>query len=183
MLGASGSGATTLGKALAEVLAVPHLDTDAFYWLPTDPPFTTPRPPAERLTLLTGRFPSAGGWVLSGSAINWAMPLEPLYDLIVYLRLDPAIRMDRLRQRERTRYGHRVEPGGDMAASSAEFLAWAAAYDTAGREQRSRLAHEEWLAARAAPVLRLDSSEPVRALVRVVLSAIGAEQRDNSARG
>jgi thymidylate kinase len=95
-----------------------------------------------------------------------------MYDLIIYLRLDPTLRMERLRQRERIRYGQRIEPGGDMAALNAQFLTWAAAYDTAGREQRSHQAHEEWLAAQAAPVLRLDSSEPVQTLVQAVLSAV-----------
>jgi hypothetical protein len=63
-----------------------------------------------------------------------------------------------------------------MAASSAAFLRWAAAYDTAGPEQRSRAAHEAWLASQTAPVLRLDSSEPVARLVAAVQSAI--RQRD-----
>lgn len=142
ILGASGSGTSTLGAALAIRLSVPHLDTDAFYWRPTDPPFTTPRPAAERLALLQQRLPRSGGWVLSGSAISWARPIEPLFDLIVFLHLAPALRMDRLRGRERTRYGARIAPGGDMAMASAAFLAWAAAYDTAGPEQRSRVAHE-----------------------------------------
>ena len=174
ILGASGSGTTTLGAAVAVLLSVPHMDMDAFYWLPTDPPFTKKRSIAERLALLRERLPSTGGWVLSGSAIGWAKPVEPLYDLIVYLRLDSTVRMDRLRRRERTRYGQRIEPGGDMAAANANFLAWAAAYDTAGPEQRSRMAHEEWLAAQAALVLRLDSSEPVEALARAVMVAAQA---------
>lgn len=100
--------------------------------------------------------------------------MEHLYDLIVHLRLDPALRMERLRKREQARYGGRVAPGGGMAASSAEFLRWAAAYDTSGPEQRSRAAHEGWLASRAAPVLRLDSSKPVARLVAAVLPAVRA---------
>ena len=55
-----------------------------------------------------------------------------------------------------------------MAVSSAEFLAWAAAYDTAGREQRSRVAHEEWLARQRAPVTRLNSAERVHVLANAV---------------
>jgi adenylate kinase family enzyme len=170
ILGASGSGTTTLGAAVAGLLAVPHLDTDVFFWLPTDPPFTTRRPLPERLALLRERLSPAGGWVLSGSAVGWAKPIEPLYDLIVYLRLDPAIRMERLRQRERARYGRRIELWGDMADTNTKFLAWAAAYDTAGLEQRSRAAHEAWLAGQTAAMLRLDSSEPVEELARAVLS-------------
>lgn len=174
ILGASGSGTTTLGAAVATALGMPHHDTDAFYWLPTDPPFRTPRPLAERFALFAEKPPPTGSWVLSGSAISWAEPLEPLFGLIVYLRLDPAIRMERLRKREQARYGGRVAPGGDVAASSADFLRWAAAYDTAGPEQRSRAAHDRWLASQAAPVLRLDSSGPVADLVAAVLSAIGS---------
>src|SRR5687768_2656108 len=79
ILGASGSGTTTLGAAVAGVLSVPHLDTDVFFWLPTDPPFTTRRPLPERLALLRERLSPAGGWVLSGSAVGWAKPIEPLY--------------------------------------------------------------------------------------------------------
>ena len=147
------------------------------YWLATDPPFTRFRPPLERLAALRGRLPAAGGWVLSGSAVSSAKPIEPLYDLIVFLRLDPSIRMDRLRRRERARYGQRIEPGGDMAAAGpAAFLAWASAYDTAGMEQRSHIAHTEWLAAQAAPVLELDSSEPVELLARAVLSAAARQE-------
>jgi len=172
ILGASGSGTTTLGVAVADLLAVPHVDTDAVYWLATDPPFTTPRPIPERIALLREKLPLSCGWVLSGSAISWAQPFEPLYNLIVYLWLDPVLRMERLRLRERTRYGRRVDSGGDMAMSSADFLAWAAAYDTAGREQRSRVAHEEWLAGQRAPIIRLNSAEPVHVLADAVLSSI-----------
>ena len=53
ILGASGSGTSTLGSALARRLGVPHANSDSFYWLPTDPPYTTPRPAEERQALLT----------------------------------------------------------------------------------------------------------------------------------
>lgn len=172
VLGASGSGTSTLGAALADALAVPHLDTDSFYWLPTDPPFTSRRPKEERISMLMGKIASETGWVLSGSAIGWAQRLEPLYDLIVYVWLDPGIRMARLREREQRRYGQRIERGGDLARAHAEFLAWAAKYDTAGLEQRSRAAHEAWLATQDAPVIRLDTSKPVNDLVPEVLAAI-----------
>ena len=92
-------------------LGVPHLDTDDFYWLPTNPPFTTKRPAAKRITLLLERLASRPGWVLSGRALNWGEPFEPLYDFIVFLTLDPNVRMDRIRRRELARYGDRIQPG------------------------------------------------------------------------
>jgi adenylate kinase family enzyme len=172
VLGAAGSGSTTLGLAVAERLAVPHADADGFFWLPTDPPFTSRRPRAERLTLLAHRLPANGSWVFSGSAIGWATMLEPAYDLIVFLRLDQAVRLARLRRREAARYGARIQPGGDMAALSAAFFSWAAAYDSAGPVQRSLAAHEAWLMGQTAAVLRLDSATGVNALVEAVLERL-----------
>ena len=74
--------------------------------------------------------------------------------------------------REHARYGRRIEPGGNMVEASAAFLAWAAAYDTAGPEQRSRAAHESWLDVRTVPVLRLNSSKPLETLRAAVLSVV-----------
>ena len=114
--------------------------------------------------------------VFSGSAPEWAKPIEPFYDLVVFLWLDPAVRMERLRRREAGRYGRRIEAGGDMAVASGEFLSWAEAYDTAGPEQRSLIGHVAWLASLKAPVLRLDSSAPLEDLVFAVLSRLESRQ-------
>jgi adenylate kinase family enzyme len=176
VLGASGSGTTTLGAELAAKLGCPHEDTDAWFWLPTDPPYTTRRPAPARLALLVPRLTGAT-WVLSGSVLKWGAPLERLFDLVIFLRLDPALRMARLLQRETARYGARIAPGGDMVAASHAFLDWAESYDTAGPEHRSLAAHEQWLAARTCPVLRLDSSAPVEDLVAAVLRNLSACSR------
>ncbi len=114
----------------------------------------------------------SGQWVFSGSALQWATPIEPFYDLVVFLWLDPAVRMQRLRRREAARYGKRIEAGGDMAAAGVDFLNWAEAYDVAGPEQRSLIGHEAWLASLKVPVLRLDSSVPLEDLVFAVLSRL-----------
>lgn len=172
ILGAAGSGTSTLGAGLAERLDLPQVEADDVFWLPTEPPFTTRRPLAARRRLLRQRCPMNGHWVFSGSALGWGAPIAPSYDLIVYLWLDPTERMARLRRRESERYGGRTQPGGDMATSSARFMAWAAAYDTAGPEQRSRVAHEEWLAGQVAPILRLNSAAPVDDLVDAVCAVL-----------
>ena len=174
IVGASGTGTSTLGAALARRLGYPHIDADALFWMPTDPPFTTPRPADDRQALLRQRLPITDPWVFSGSALKWAASLEPFHDLLVFLRLDPALRRERLRRREAERYGARIEAGGDMAAASAAFLQWAHAYDSAGPEQRSLIAHEQWLASQKAPVLRLDSAAPVQDLVAAVLATLEA---------
>ena len=177
ILGASASGSTTLASALAVRLGVPHADSDRFFWLPSDPPFQKGQPDAVRQTLADEALPADGDWVWSGSALKWGGDFTARAQLIVFLRLDPDVRMERLKARETQRYGARVAPGGDMAETSAAFVKWAAAYETAGPEQRSLAAHEAWLAGQTAPILRLDSGAPVETLVRAVLTASGAAGR------
>ena len=60
ILGASGSGTTTLGRALAERLQGPHFDTDDYFWLPTDPPYTQRRERTERQRLLMDDLTAQG---------------------------------------------------------------------------------------------------------------------------
>ena len=141
IVGASGAGTSTLGAALAGRLGHPHIDADALFWMPTDPTFKTRRPADDRQALLLKLLPVTSQWVFSGSALKWAASLEPFFDLIVFLHIDPAVRMERLRRREAARYGVRLDTGGDMADASAAFLQWADAYDSGGPEQRSPIAH------------------------------------------
>jgi adenylate kinase family enzyme len=71
ILGASGSGTTTLGRALAARLLCPHFDADDYFWLPTDPPYTHQRERTERQQLLMDDLTAQEQWVLSGSLCGW----------------------------------------------------------------------------------------------------------------
>jgi hypothetical protein len=56
------------------------------------------------------------------------------------------------------------------------FLEYAAAYDTAGLDMRSRATHDAWLAERSWPVLRLDGTQPVGDNVSRVLAALASAE-------
>ena len=114
ILGASGSGTTTLGRALAAHLQCPHFDTDNYFWLPTNPPFTQQREHTERQQLLMDAVTAHDAWVLSGSLCGWGDVAIPLFELVVFLQIPHDIRMERLRQREYERFGERILPGRDM---------------------------------------------------------------------
>jgi adenylate kinase family enzyme len=167
--GASGAGTTTLGRALAQRFAVPHFDTDDFFWLPTDPPYQQQRDAARRLALLEELMGERRGWVLSGSLMGWGDPLIRRFDLVVWLDAPTEVRLARLVARERARYGRAaIAPGGAMHAEHHAFLDWAASYDTRTDDGRGRARHRQWLAALPCPVVRLDGNRPARALVREV---------------
>lgn len=173
LTGASGSGTTTLGRALATLLALPHHDTDDYFWEPTEPPYTAKRDTAERLALMQRLFLPRAGWVLSGSLAGWGDPLIPSFDLVVFLLTATEVRVERLRRREAARYGaDAVAAGGGLHAESRAFLDWAAGYESAPADGRSRARHETWLAALPCPVLRLDGSRPTAELATVVMDAL-----------
>jgi adenylate kinase family enzyme len=181
IVGASGSGTTTLGAALARRLGSPHLDTDDYFWLPTDPPFRQKRERRERQAALGAALSAAGDWVLSGSLCGWGDVFVPLFDLVVFLWVPSEIRLARLRERERGRYGDAIAPGGVMHAEHSAFLSWAAAYDGGGPEIRSRRVHEAWLAALPCAVVRFTGARPTELhldrIVRHLASRVRADAR------
>jgi adenylate kinase family enzyme len=174
VLGASGSGTSTLAAALAERAGAAHLDTDDYFWAPTDPPFQEARPVEARLALLVPDLERHERWVLSGSLCGWGDPLIPRFELVVFLRTPTPVRLARLRERERRMFGApALAPGGAMHESFREFIDWAASYDEGGPDMRSLARHEAWLAALPCPVLRLDGVRPTDELRARVEAALG----------
>lgn len=169
VMGASGSGTTTLARALASQWAVPHADADDYFWVPTDPAYAEKRPAADRLRLMLEVFVPRAAWVLSGSVMGWGEPVLEHVDAVVFCTLPPDVRLERLRAREMVRYGSRIEPGGDRAESFAEFLTWASGYDDPAFDGRSLATHEEWLAGLDCPVVRVDTSRPVDQLITALV--------------
>ena len=67
IFGASGSGTSSLGYALQENCNYMHLDTDHYFWLPTNPPFVEKRSTEERLNLMREDIGKSPRIVISGS--------------------------------------------------------------------------------------------------------------------
>jgi adenylate kinase family enzyme len=170
-VGAAGWGPTTLGRALAERFGCPPLDTDDYFWLPTDPPFREIRDRAARQALLDADLRRHDAWVLPGSLCGWGDVFVPRFDLVVFLSLTPEVRLARLLARERERYGDEaIAPGGRLHGDHGRFMTWAAAYDDAELDMRSRKRHEAWLATLRCPVVRVTSDAPVDALVATIVA-------------
>jgi adenylate kinase family enzyme len=179
LLGASGSGTTTLGRLVANEWSVPHADADDYFWLPTSPPYETKRPVEDRLRLMHHVFVPRDAWVLSGSVMGWGEPLVERFDAVAFLALERDTRLHRLRAREARRHGASIEPGGSRESSHREFIEWAGGYDDPEFTGRSRARHEEWLRAVPCPVLHLDSSAPPAELLAAVREWQPADSRSN----
>jgi adenylate kinase family enzyme len=157
--GASGTGTTTLGRALASRLGSVFLDADDYFWESTHPPFQTKRPKEERLRLVVDAMTHSASFVLAGSICGWGRSVEDGFDLIVFLSLPAPLRLARLREREMVRYGK----------INQEFIDWAARYDEGDLSVRSRLLHETWLRERGCKVLSLEGDMSVEDRIEAVL--------------
>ena len=142
--GASGSGTSTLGRKISEELGYKFLDTDDYFWLPTNPKYTTKRSKEERIALMKMDISKADNVVISGALDGWGDEFIPFFTLAIRLVTETEIRIKRLKAREKERFGDRIMPNGDMYIQHMEFLEWAAKYDTGGMDMRSKAKHDEW---------------------------------------
>ncbi|MCX4267803.1 MAG: AAA family ATPase [Lachnospiraceae bacterium] len=142
--GASGSGTSTLGRKISEELGYKFMDTDDYFWLPTNPKYTTKRRKEERLALMKKDILENDNVVISGSLVDWGDELIPLFTLAIRLVTDTEIRVERLKNREKQKFGDRIMPEGDMYMNHIEFIEWARKYDTGSVNMRSKAQHDEW---------------------------------------
>ncbi|WP_313342455.1 AAA family ATPase [Sedimentibacter sp.] len=172
IFGASGSGTTTLGKAIYENYGHIHLDTDNYFWVPTDPPYTTKRNRNERQRLLNNDINKNEKCVISGSLCGrgdgWGDIFIPLFDLVIFIDTPMDVRIKRLEERELNKFGNRILPGGDMYDNHTAFIEWAKTYDTGGLEQRSRVLHMQWMEKLTCKTVTVDGTlSPYQILLQI----------------
>ena len=168
IMGASGAGTSTLGRALEARHGYKWMDTDGYFWAQTDPPYEQSLPREERLRLMRAAMDQHPRCVISGALCGWGDALIPRFDLVVWLQAPTEVRLERLRQREREAFGARVLPGGDMHENHEAFLLWAAGYDTGDESMRSFAQHEKWVRGLDCPVMILDGTKPVEELAALI---------------
>ena len=142
--GASGSGTTTLGRKICDELGYTFIDTDDYFWMPTDPKYQVKRDKHERIMLMKEVIEKSDNVVISGSLADWGDELIPLFTLVVRLVTDTSIRIERLKKRERENFGSRIDVGGDMYENHRQFIEWAKKYDNGSVNMRSKEQHDEW---------------------------------------
>ena len=155
IFGASGSGTSTLGAAIADRYGYAHLDVDKYFWMPTDPPFLTPREIVARQNMLAADLDAHSRWVLTGSLCGWGDIFIPRFELAIFLLIPAQIRMARLIEREHRRYGNAIGPDGPMHSHHREFIEWASSYDEGDESIRSLRLHEQWMTKLSCKLIRV----------------------------
>jgi len=160
VLGAPGSGTSSLASALAQASTGIYFDADMFLWAEEPAAYKTKRPNDERNLLLENALSVTDKHVyIAGSVCGWREDLEDYFDVIVFLVVPTRIRLRRLRSRELARF-ERVDP---------DFMRWAASYDSGDRPGRNRQRHEQWLAQRKCPIIRIEGCPSIAESLAIVL--------------
>ena len=161
LYGASGSGTSTIGRYISETSGYYFMDTDDYFWEPTNPPYTTKRNISDRIALMKQDIAQEDKVVISGSLVGWGDEFIPLFTLTIRVVTDTATRIDRLNKREREHFGSRIDVGGDMYETHRKFILWAASYDEGGLDMRSKAEHDAWQKQLKCRQILLDGSQPL----------------------
>ncbi len=172
IFGASGSGTTTLAKAIGNRFSYKTLDSDDYFWLPTDPPFTRTRKSEERMQLMQKDMCDCKNIVISGSLCGWGDELLSSFDLAIRLITPTDVRLERIKEREFKRFGERIKSGGDMHKTHEDFLIFASQYDLGDINMRSKLCHDEWEKSLSCKLIKLDGCKKTNALIQEIRNTI-----------
>lgn len=171
VIGASGTGKSTLCKYISEKTGAFWIDTDKYLW--KDEFYTENYPIEERLKMYNYDISNHDDYIVSGSVHSWNPGGFHDKELLVLLILDEETRMNRIYYREFERFGDRILPGGDHHEHTKEFIDWCKTYLTADENAVNSLAsHILRLKEASCKTLVLDGNEPVDVLCQRILNEI-----------
>ncbi|MGE0003088.1 MAG: AAA family ATPase [Candidatus Izemoplasmatales bacterium] len=165
IFGASGSGSTTLAKAVEQQFGYHFIDTDDAIWEDTDPPFSVRKPFETSLRYVQTAMNGHETNVISGSFIGWGEPLKEQVDLYVYMHLPVDVRLERIQKREINRFGKRVLLGGDLYLQHLDFLDWVSRYEETDETHRGQKQHLKWLEDVKRPIVRITQPMSIEELL------------------
>jgi len=171
-----------LGKRISEFYEIPWFDSDDFFWLPSNPPFSETRSREERIELLKSSVSGKKSFVLSGSIMGWGNFLMDDLELAIYKYVDREERLARLERREKEKFGARLEEGNDMFANHRKFMDWAMRYEDGDMTMRSRMSEAAWMEKLRCPIVRIERNISIAEEMDIVAEAIEKALSPSAAR-
>ncbi|CAL2082518.1 conserved hypothetical protein [Tenacibaculum sp. 190524A05c] len=172
IIGASGTGKTSLGKEVAEVIGYTHLDSDDYYWKKTSPPYQEKVALTLRNDNIKKDFFKNENVVLSGCMPSWGEEWREVFDLVVFIQLEHEERIKRLLKREKERYGEKLESDEYIIQNSKGFLNWARQYDNPYFTGKTLAYHVHWLKHLQSEVLHVDGKTEFSVNVDIIVNEI-----------
>ena len=172
--GGPGSGCTSTAAKISERTGIPVFDSDAFFHKPTDPPFQEQYSREERRAMVSATLAQAPHWLLSGSIATWGVDFTRATHG-VFLNVPALVRVQRLLERQRSQFGDRIDPGGDMHSEHEAFIEWAAAYEERTGISRCLVTDREFVRAHCDKYLSIDEVADMETIVEAIMNFLSSE--------
>ena len=170
--GPAASGKTTLGRRTAELLNFPYFDVDDFIWrFDTPEPYTVMYSREEKISRLQAAIAPYEHFVMAGSMSSFHQAFDDCFSMMVFLYVDPDIRVQRANERAIQRFGERVLEGGDMYESNQDFLRKIRLYESDGSPNLTE--QKAWMESLSCKKLELDGTESIEKNARIIAEACG----------
>ena len=151
--GLNGSGKTTLGMRLADRLKYDSLNDEDYYFFESEIPFSKSRTEDEAKEYVISYLRCHKNVVMVATRGDLSERINSMYDCVIYLSAPVGIRLSRIKERDRKRFGERVLPGGDMYEQQRRFHEFALL--------RTTEKIEKWMEMLECTVIKLDGTRNV----------------------
>lgn len=162
IMGLNGSGKSTVCRELADLLNYRRMDVEDYYFLDSDIPYAKSRNHEEVKQLMLNDIKIYHNYVLSSVGCNWGSEIVSTYKLAILLYAPLQVRLERIKQREITRFGNRVLEGGDMYESQKRFHDMVASRSPEDIKQQA--------CSLTCPVLEINATLPVKEILGLIYS-------------
>ncbi|MCR5092996.1 MAG: AAA family ATPase [Lachnospiraceae bacterium] len=166
--GLNGAGKSTLGKKLAERLSYTFIDNEDLYFPKTDEHyiFADPRSDEEVIHLLEERITADDRFVFAAVKGSYGDRLLSLLEYVIVIDVPREIRLERVRNRSRQKFGDRITDGGDLSDRENKWFSLV--------ESRPEDLVSTWLteANLTCPVIHIDGTQPVEKNVEFLLTQL-----------
>ncbi len=169
IMGASGTGTTSIGAALAKALSYNVIESDFYKWKQTVPAFQEMRPLEESNALLLEQIEKNKNLIIAGSL--HANPVTFAYiDLIIYLYAPTRVRMRRIKRRDKLMGYNSMKQDESVRRNFKDFLWCAKNYDNLAFDGRSKLSQEYVISSCNAPVIRINTNKKFDKIMKELLT-------------
>ena len=172
VMGASGSGTTTIGNLIAKEKGFDILESDFFKWEQTTPPFQKMRSQEESYKILLDKIKKSKNLVITGSLHSNPLAFKYI-DMIFYLYAPTEVRLKRIEQRDIDSGRNSRQVGGEIEKEYLDFLWYAENYDYLGFEGRSKKSQQYVIEnCKNAKTITIDTNRSIEKIMKEIMECI-----------
>lgn len=159
LVGLNGSGKSTLAKYAAQKFGFDLLEVED-YWFEKQYDYQNPRNALDASQLMMNAIAqSTKGFIIGGNISSFSKALESHLSLIVYVDVEKEIRIQRVIQRDKERYGS-LEKGTSLYHTRQDFLTFV--------QLRTADTIISWMESTNIPLLTIDGTDTLEKNTKMI---------------